>query len=119
MAALRGELDTVTAHWNPHAAVGVVLAAAGYPDEVRIGDAIQGLEQAARLSGKVFHASTRLEEDRVVTGGGRVLCAVGLGASVRDAQRAAYALADSLVWPGIQYRRDIAYRAIAREAKSC
>ncbi len=119
MAALRGELDAVTARWNPHAAVGVVLAAAGYPDTVRTGDVIDGLEQAARLPGKVFHASTQLEKDRVVTGGGRVLCAVGLGACVREAQRAAYVLADSVAWPGVQYRRDIGYRAIAREANSC
>ena len=119
MAALRGELDTVTASWNSYAAVGVVLAAAGYPDSIRTGDTIEGLERAAQLPGKVFHASTHLDADRVVTNGGRVLCAVGLGESVREAQRAAYMLADSLAWPGVQYRRDIGYRAIAREAKSC
>jgi len=81
-AALDGRLDTVEAAWDARPAVGVVLAAAGYPDEVRKGDVIEGLERAAGLPGKVFHAGTRLEGGRVVTSGGRVLCAVGLGGSV-------------------------------------
>jgi len=115
-AALAGGLDTVTAAWDPRAALGVVMAAAGYPDRVRRGDAIEGLERAAGLPGKIFHAGTRLEGDRVVTSGGRVLCAVGLGASVAAAQREAYALADAVHWPGVQYRRDIGFRAVAREA---
>ena len=76
---------------------------------------IEGLERAAQLPGKIFHAATRLAGDQVVTDGGRVLCAVGLGASVAAAQRQAYALADTVRWPGVQYRRDIGYRAVERE----
>ena len=68
--------------------------------------------RAARLPGKIFHADTRLESGKVLTNGGRVLCAVGLGAGVAAAQRAAYALADSVHWPGVHYRRDIGHRAV-------
>ncbi|MBX5461083.1 MAG: phosphoribosylamine--glycine ligase [Steroidobacteraceae bacterium] len=115
-AALDGRLDSVQARWDSRAALGVVLAASGYPDSVRKGDVIQGLDKAATLPGKVFHAGTRLDEQgQVVTNGGRVLCAVGLGANVREAQREAYALADAIHWPGVQYRRDIGYRAVERE----
>jgi phosphoribosylamine--glycine ligase len=98
-AALGGQLGTVSAQWDPRAALGVVMAAAGYPESVRRGDNIEGLERAARLPGKIFHAGTRLESGKVLTNGGRVLCAVGLGAGVAAAQRAAYALADSVHWP--------------------
>ncbi|MBS0380268.1 MAG: phosphoribosylamine--glycine ligase [Proteobacteria bacterium] len=114
-AALDGRLDRIEAQWDPRAALGVVLAAEGYPDSVRKGDAIEGLERAARLPGKVFHAGTRLEGGRVVTNGGRVLCAVGLGATVAGARDEAYALTDCIRWPGLQYRRDIGFRALARE----
>jgi phosphoribosylamine--glycine ligase len=114
-AALAGRLDTVRADWDPRAALGVVMAAAGYPERVRRGDVIEGLDRAACLPGKIFHAGTRLESGKVLTNGGRVLCAVGLGESVVQAQRAAYALADAVHWPGVQYRRDIGYRAVARE----
>ena len=114
-AALAGRLDTVSAQWDARAALGVVMAAAGYPDSVRNGDEIEGLTQAAALPGKIFHAGTRLEAGRVLTNGGRVLCAVGLGASVGAAQQQAYALADTVRWPGVQYRRDIGHRALARE----
>jgi phosphoribosylamine---glycine ligase len=115
-AALEGRLDKVKAQWDSRAALGVVLAAGGYPDSVRRGDVIQGLEDAAKLPGKVFHAGTKLDDDgNVVTNGGRVLCAVGLGTNVREAQREAYALADSIHWSGLQFRRDIGYRAVERE----
>ncbi len=114
-AALDGRLDRVTAQWDSRAALGVVLAAAGYPDTVQKGDVIAGLETAAGLPGKVFHAGTSLANNRVVTSGGRVLCAVGLGDQVHDAQRAAYRLVDAISWPGMQCRRDIGYRAIERE----
>ena len=114
-AALDGRLDQVDAQWDSRAALGVVLAAGGYPEAVRKGDAIAGLDAAAQLPGKVFHAGTRLTNNQVVTSGGRVLCAVGLGDKVRDAQRAAYQLVDALSWPGMQCRRDIGYRAIERE----
>ena len=119
-AALAGRLDTVSAEWDPRAALGVVLAAGGYPDAVRRGDRIEGLERAAALAagrGKVFHAGTRLEGGEVLTDGGRVLCSVGLGESVCAARETAYALAAAIHWPGMQYRRDIGYRGIARERR--
>jgi phosphoribosylamine--glycine ligase len=115
-AAIDGRLDRARVEWDERASLGVVLAAAGYPDSVRKGDRIQGLDAAAQLPGKVFHAGTKLVDGNVVTNGGRVLCAVGLGASVSEAQRAAYALCDRIHWDGVLYRRDIGYRAIARES---
>jgi phosphoribosylamine--glycine ligase len=114
-AGLDGKLDRVNAQWDARAAVGVVLAAGGYPDTVFKGDEISGLDAAATLPGKVFHAGTKLANGKVVTNGGRVLCAVGLGESVSEAQRAAYRLCDEISWRGVQYRRDIGYRAVARE----
>jgi phosphoribosylamine--glycine ligase len=115
-AALAGRLHEVAAQWDPRTALGVVMAAAGYPGSARCGDAIEGLDAAARLPGKVFHGGTRLDDGRVVTSGGRVLCAVGVGDSVRAAQSRAYALVSSIRWPGAQYRRDIGHLAAAREA---
>lgn len=114
-AALDGRLDQVSMDWDPRAALGVVLAAGGYPDDVRKGDVIRGLEAAEKLSGKVFHAGTSSRDGEVVTAGGRVLCAVGLGSTVSAAQTAAYQLVDAISWEGMQCRRDIGYRAIARE----
>jgi phosphoribosylamine--glycine ligase len=114
-AALEGRLDRVQADWDPRAALGVVLAAGGYPDKVRKGDAIAGLDAAAKLPGKVFHAGTRAENGAILTSGGRVLCAVGLGENVSKAQAQAYALVDQISYEGMQCRRDIGYRAIARE----
>jgi len=114
-AALDGRLDQVKAEWDPRAALGVVLAAGGYPDSVNKGDEIHGLQEAAALPGKVFHAGTALSDGKVVTNGGRVLCAVGLGNTVSDAQKAAYALCEKISWNGVQYRRDIGYRAVQRE----
>jgi phosphoribosylamine--glycine ligase len=111
-AALAGRLHEARAEWDPRAALGVVLAAGGYPDDPRTGDAISGLEAAARLPGKIFHAATRQEDGRILTAGGRVLCAVGLGDGVAAAQRAAYALADRVRWNGVQFRRDIGWRAL-------
>ena len=116
-AALDGRLAQVKADWDPRAALGVVLAAGGYPDSVRKGDEIHGLDEAATLPGKVFHAGTALDDGKVITNGGRVLCAVGLGSTVSEAQRAAYALCDRIRWDGVQYRRDIGYRAVQREKK--
>jgi phosphoribosylamine--glycine ligase len=114
-AALDGKLDRVNDEWDSRAALGIVLAAGGYPDAPRKGDVIGGLDAAAKLSGKVFHAGTQLRGETVVTNGGRVLCAVGLGATVYAAQQAAYRLAAPINWDGLQYRRDIGYRAVARE----
>lgn len=114
-AALDGRLDQVTAEWIPQAALGVVMAAGNYPETPRKGDVIYGLADAAKLPGKVFHAGTQLQDKQVVTSGGRVLCAVGLGDTVKAAQSQAYALADAITWQDVQYRRDIGYRAIERE----
>jgi phosphoribosylamine--glycine ligase len=113
-AALAGRLHEVEAFWDPRAAVGVVLAAEGYPDDVRQGDVIAGLEDVDALDGKVFHAGTRRDGARVLTAGGRVLCAVALGHGVAEARRAAYQLVDRLHWRGMQCRRDIGWRAIGR-----
>jgi phosphoribosylamine--glycine ligase len=114
-AALSGELAEVDSRWDSRAALGVVMAAGGYPDAYRKGDTISGLERAAKLPGKVFHAGTRTEGDKIVTAGGRVLCAVGLGDTVAAAQAQAYALEHAIHWNLVQYRRDIGYRAIDRE----
>ena len=114
-AALAQALDKVEAQWDPRPSVGIVLAAGGYPGDYAKGVAIEGLEAAAALEGKVFHAGTALMEGRVVTSGGRVLCATAMGASVGAAQQQAYALAAKLDWEGCFYRKDIGYRAIARE----
>src|SRR5450631_1848166 len=114
-AALAGRLNEVQAQWDARTALGVVMAAAGYPGPVQTGDAVLGLERAAALPGKVFHGGTRAAGIRVLTSGGRVLCAVGAGSSVRQAQAQAYALASAISWPGAHYRRDIGQRAAARE----
>src|SRR3954463_10016845 len=103
-AALDHRLDSVHAEWDSRAALGVVLAAESYPDTVRKGDEIAGLAAAAKLPGKVFHAGTNLADGRVVTNGGRVLCAVGLGDTVSAAQGQSYALVDALHWTGMQCR---------------
>jgi phosphoribosylamine---glycine ligase len=114
-AALAGRLDTVSAEWDPRCALGVVMAAHGYPEDVRKGDVVTGLDTLGALPGKLFHAGTTMSNGKVVTAGGRVFCAVGLGPTVRVAQRDAYATADAVRFNGAQYRRDIGYRAIARE----
>ena len=114
-AALDGKLDTVSTEWDERAAMGVVLAALGYPGSYAKGDAIEGLDGADSDDAKVFHAGTAEKDGKVVTAGGRVLCATALGNSVREAQQKAYALADKISWSGMFMRRDIGYRAIARE----
>ena len=117
-AAVDGRLHQLSAQWDSRAALGIVLAADGYPDAARKGDVIEGLDRAARLPGKVFHVGTRLEGGKVVTNGGRVLCAVGLGTSVLEAQRQAYTLVEPIHWHGMRYRRDIGYRAVDRERRA-
>jgi phosphoribosylamine---glycine ligase len=114
-AALDGSLDRAEVAWDPRAALGVVMAAGGYPEKYETGDAISGLAAAALLPGKIFHAGTRMRGGDVVTAGGRVLCAVGMGLSVSAAQREAYELVNAVHWHLVQYRRDIGARAIARE----
>src|ERR1700689_2324386 len=100
-AALDGALDGAEAQWDQRAALGVVLAADGYPDAVRGGDPIEGLDEAARCAGKVFHGGTQRVDGQVLTSGGRVLCAVGQGERVSDAQRQAYALVDRIRFRGM------------------
>ena len=115
-AALDARLDKVTAEWDSRASLGVVLAAGGYPDSYRKGDSISGLDAAAKLDGKVFHAGTSEQEGQVVTNGGRVLCAVGLGNNVTEAQANAYQLVQAISWDDVYYRTDIGHRAVVREA---
>jgi len=114
-AALDGELDTVSAEWDPRPALGVVMAAGGYPGSYNKGDAIDGLPAQESDDRKVFHAGTALQDGQVVTSGGRVLCVTALGASVAEAQHRAYEVVGQIRWNGAQYRHDIGYRAIARE----
>ena len=114
-AANAGTLDKADAKWDPRCSLGVVLAAGGYPADYAKGDVIQGLDVAVSDSGKVFHAGTALIDGQVTTSGGRVLCATALGNSVREAQQGAYRLAEQISWNGCFYRKDIGYRAIARE----
>ncbi|MCP1441873.1 phosphoribosylamine--glycine ligase [Pseudomonas sp. GGS8] len=114
-AALAQALDKVEAQWDPRPSVGIVLAAGGYPGDYAKGVAINGLDAAAVLEGKVFHAGTALKDGQVVTAGGRVLCATAMGTSVDAAQQQAYKLAAKIDWEGCFYRKDIGYRAIARE----
>ena len=113
-AAVEGRLDGAQAQWDPRVALGVVMAAAGYPGPYRKGDVIRGLDVKTGPEQKVFHAGTVVSNGEVLTAGGRVLCATALGDSVAEAQRLAYALARSISWNGVQYRTDIGHRAIAR-----
>ncbi|EOE6857469.1 phosphoribosylamine--glycine ligase [Cronobacter sakazakii] len=118
LAACEGKLDTVQSQWDARPALGVVMAAGGYPGDYRTGDVIHGLpiEEIANGDGKVFHAGTTLrDDDRVVTSGGRVLCVTALGDSVAQAQARAYRLAEDIHWDDCFCRKDIGYRAIARE----
>ena len=114
--AVAGTLDAVEAEWDRRAALGVVLAAAGYPDHPRRGDVITGLEAVAP-DVKVFHAGTALQDGGVVVTGGRVLCVTALGDSVKQAQRAAYAAIAGIHFDGMQYRTDIGHRALAVRAR--
>ncbi|WP_019623757.1 phosphoribosylamine--glycine ligase [Thioalkalivibrio thiocyanoxidans] len=116
-AALDGRLDQIEAHWDARVALGVVLAAGGYPGAYRKGDAITGLEAVENdPEAYVFHAGTATREDgAVVTAGGRVLCVVGLGRDVRSAQKKAYEAVQQIHFEDIYCRTDIGYRAVARE----
>lgn len=114
LAALDGKLDQETASWDSRASLGVVLAAGGYPASYEKGHVINLPEQTADTS-KVFHAGTQLSDGDVVTSGGRVLCATALGNSVAEAQANAYNLANQIHWQDAFFRKDIGYRAVARE----
>jgi phosphoribosylamine--glycine ligase len=111
--ALEGTLDKAAADWDRRTALGVVLAAGGYPDEPKKGDAITGLIKADEDC-RVFHAGTKLEGKRLVTNGGRVLCVTALGDSLKMARARAYEVADGIKFDGVQYRRDIGYRALKK-----
>jgi phosphoribosylamine--glycine ligase len=113
-ATLDGRLDEIKADWDPRAALGVVMAAGGYPAGYEKGNAITGLDHPVD-DVKVFHAGTAMNDGTVVTSGGRVLCVVGLGDDVSSARDAAYAAIDDIDWQDAYYRRDIGHRAIARE----
>ncbi|HCQ35485.1 MAG TPA: phosphoribosylamine--glycine ligase, partial [Alcanivorax sp.] len=115
LAALDGALDSVTADWDPRPALGVVLAAGGYPDAYRKGDVIHGLDGADSDTVKVFHAGTREDDGQVVTSGGRVLCVTALGDTVAQAQQRAYQAVQGIGWDDAYHRSDIGYRAVARE----
>lgn len=115
LAALDGSLADVHAAWDPRPAVGVVLAAGGYPGSYDKGLPISGLPDEATEDTKVFHAGTAERDGTIVTTGGRVLCVTALGDSVQQAQEAAYALAQQISWEGMFYRKDIGFRAIERE----
>ena len=115
LAALKGDLDKVGAEWDERASIGVVLAAGGYPGNYNKGDVISGLPTEEVNGEKVFHAGTTNKDGMVVTSGGRVLCATALGKTVSEAQQRAYELAAKIQWDGVFYRKDIGYRAIARE----
>ena len=115
-AAVEGKLDQVEAEWDRRCALGVVMAAAGYPDSPRKGDAITGLD-AKGADFHVFHAGTAIQDDQVVTAGGRVLCVTALGDTVKIAQGRAYEVAEGIDFAGRQMRRDIGWRAIQRKKK--
>jgi len=114
-AAVDGKLDQVDIDFTEQAAVGVVLAAGGYPDSYAKGLQINGLDDIDTDNAKVFHAGTELKDNKVLTNGGRVLCATALGSNVSAARQAAYQLAGNISWDGMFYRSDIGYRAVARE----
>ncbi len=113
-AALAGTLDRARADWDPRCAIGVVLAAGGYPGSYRKGTPIHGLDAAQADNITVFHAGTASEAGQVVTSGGRVLCVTALGENIAAAQRDCYQAVDRINWDGMTLRRDIGWRAIAR-----
>ncbi len=115
LAALDGTLNAARPVWDSRACLGVVLAAGGYPGDYERGHEIHGLEPPASADVKVFHAGTQLEGEKVVTSGGRVLCVCALGDSVQAAQQLAYSHCERIHWDQMYCRRDIGYRAVARE----
>ena len=114
--ACAGKLDTASITFNPKAAIGVVMAAGGYPGSYDKGDIISGLDSASEI-GKIFHAGTMINNGNIVTSGGRVLCITSLGNTVTEAQQKAYKLLETVSWDNAMYRTDIGYRAIARESE--
>ncbi len=118
LAAIDGALDQQQTEWDSRAAVGIVLAAGGYPGSYQSGDVIHGLPENDVDGEKIFHAGTAEKNAEVVTSGGRVLCATALGESVTEAQKRAYELASRISWDNCYFRTDIGHRAISREQKT-
>ncbi len=115
-SALEGKLDQQQTQWDPRPALGVVIAAGGYPSSYTKGDVIENLPAEQSATEKVFHAGTSLDENQqVVTNGGRVLCATALGQNVSEAKQNAYRLTKRVHWHNMYYRQDIGYRAVKRE----
>jgi phosphoribosylamine--glycine ligase len=112
LAALDGTLHNMTTAWDERAALGVVLASGGYPNDYVKGCVISGLSQQDECDRKVFHAGTKQVDGKVVTDGGRVLCACALGTSIQEAQRLAYQLTQRITWDNVYYRTDIGFKAI-------
>ena len=115
LGALSGRLDRCRIDWDVRSALGVVLAAEGYPGPVRKGDPISGLDAALLPEIKIFHAGTAQDDGGIVTAGGRVLCVTALGQGIREAGELAYRAVEQVHWRGMFYRRDIGHRALARE----
>lgn len=116
LMSLEGDLRGAQVEWDPRAALGVVMAAEGYPGAFEMDRVITGLDTVDSSDTKAFHAGTRMAGKDIVTSGGRVLCVTALGESTHDAQKAAYDAVNRIHWEGAYYRTDIGYRAIAREA---
>ena len=110
-AATQGNMDQVQIDWDPRSAIGVVLAAHNYPADPRLGDVITGLPEDNHEV-MVFHAGTKLVDDKITTSGGRVLCVTTLGDSIEEARQKAYNTIESIKFDGMQFRKDIAWRAI-------
>lgn len=112
LAALEQRLDSVQSEWDERAALGVVMAAGGYPDDYHKGDVIAGLPQIENQECKVFHAGTALQGEQIITAGGRVLCVCALGDDIKTAQEKAYQLVKKISWDNVYYRTDIGFKAI-------
>jgi phosphoribosylamine--glycine ligase len=115
LAAISGNLADHAIEWDDRKALGVVMAAKGYPEGYRSGDIIYGLDEDTGPDARVFHAGTKRHDGHIVSSGGRVLCVCALGETVKEAQHRAYELVSKIHWEGAYYRSDIGYRAIARE----
>ncbi len=111
-AALEGNLDKASSDWDHRAALGVVIAAGGYPDAYQKGDIISGLSTEEKADRKIFQAGTQQQGDNIVTSGGRVLCACALGETIQEAQTKAYELVDTVKWDNMFYRTDIGFKAL-------
>ncbi len=112
LAATQQTLDQQSIQWDPRFALGVVLAAGGYPDSYHKGDEISGLIESENEDSKVFHAGTAIQDGKVVTMGGRVLCACGMGYTLEEAQQTAYSLVSKISWDNMYYRKDIGFKAL-------